>query len=84
MMAGNDEDTVMTSKAADTNGGGGIRAAMRNPYAKENRGPRHHDSHNENTGRLAGGESGTFQHEKSMCACTDKNVDGGAARKIPL
>ena len=52
MMAGNDEDTVMTSKAADANGGGGTRAAMRNPCAKENRGPRHHDSHNENAGRL--------------------------------
>ena len=40
-MAGNDEDTVMTSKAADANGGGGI-VAMRNPRAKENRGPHHH------------------------------------------
>ena len=26
----------------------------------------------------------SLQHEKSMCVCTDKNVDGGAARKIPL
>ena len=47
MMAGNDEDTVMTSKAADANGGGGMRVAMRNPYAKENRVPRQHDSHND-------------------------------------
>ena len=77
MMAGNDEDTVMTSKAADANGGGGTRVAMRNPCAKENRSPRHPDSHNENAGRLAGGESRTLAIEQ----LANRSIDNGGAER---
>ena len=76
MMAGNDKDTVMTSKAADANDGG-TRTAMRNPCTKENRGPRHHDSHNENAARSAGGESHTLAIEQLV---NRSNGNGGAER----
>ena len=80
MMAGNDEDTVMTSKAADANGGGGTRVAMRNPCAKENRGPRQHDSHNEIAGRLAGGESGTLAIEQ----LGNRSIANGGAERSSI